>query len=105
MKANKLYTVNTSNKNLFGKTNKFDWGGLSEADKHNNPWDYADDLDTVKQYQNSTNALGIRKIDNPFSKGVMSQGIGAMAKTPVGGAIVGQLGSVEEDYKVKQAVP
>jgi len=93
MKANKLYTVNESNKGMFVKANKFDWGGLAEADKHNNPWNYADDLDTVKQYQNSTNVLGISKMNNPFSKGVMSQGIGAMAKTPIGGAVIGQLGS------------
>ena len=32
-------------------------------------------------------------MNNPFSKGVMSQGIGAMAKTPIGGAVIGQLGS------------
>lgn len=93
MKANKLYTVNESNKGMFVKANKFDWGGLAKADKHNNPWNYADDLDTVKQYQNSTNVLGISKMNNPFSKGVMSQGIGAMAKTPIGGAVIGQLGS------------
>ena len=69
MKRNTLYTVNPWNVNLF------DWGGLAAADKLQNPWNYADDLDLTKQYQQSTNLFGISKLDNPFSKGNLAGGL------------------------------
>lgn len=74
--------------------NRFDWGGLAAADKKANPWNYADDIDTTKQYMNSTNAFGISKADNPFSKGNLAGGIGAMANTGIGKGIVGAIGGI-----------
>ena len=74
--------------------NRFDWGGLAAADKKANPWNYADDIDTTKQYMNSTNAFGISKADNPFSKGNIAGGIGAMANTGIGKGIVGAIGGI-----------
>ena len=87
MKKNKLYIINNSNKHFF------DWGGLAIADRQANPWNYANDLDITQQYKQSTNAFGISKIDNPFSKGNIQGGLGAMVKTPIGGSLVGALGS------------
>ena len=102
MKKNKLYTANRWNQPMF-MPNRFDLGGLAAADKAANPWDYADDIDTIKQFLNndrgkayaSTNTFGISKADNPFSKINLAGGIGAMANTPIGGSLIGGLaGSV-----------
>lgn len=83
MKENRLYRVTSHNKHFF------DWGGLTQTDKQSNPWNYADDLDITQQYKNSTNAFGLSKQDNPFSKGNLQGGIGAMAKTGIGSGLLG----------------
>ena len=86
------------NGNVFAYAGQMDnWISLANADKSNNPWNYADDIDVTKQYMNSTgnNWFGLSKKDNPFSKGNMAGGIGAMAKTPIGkgvSAAVGEIG-------------
>lgn len=94
MKKNRLYTVNEWNQPAFMPANRFDWGGLAAADKKANPWNYADDVDTTQQYMDSTNAFGLSKADNPFSKGNIAGGIGAMANTGIGRGIIGAVGSV-----------
>lgn len=67
-KKDKLYTANRFNQPLFmqKRENLFPDGG---------------------------NVFGISKADNPFSKGNIAGGIGAMAKTPIGGAMVSAIGS------------
>ena len=93
MKRNKLYTVTKGNIQPLVRSvsNTFDWGGLAQADKQKNPWDYADDMDTTQQYMNQKNWLGISKAENPFSRGNLSGGIKAMAGTPLGGSMIGAL--------------
>ena len=91
MKKNKLYTVNEWNQPAFMPKNRFDWGGLAAADRRANPWNYVDDEDITQQYMNSKNIFGISKADNPFSKGNLAGGIGAMAKTPIGSSLIGGL--------------
>ena len=122
-KKNTLYTVNKWNKPLFmPEENLFKRGGLTNlalADKSANPWDYADDLDTNKQflnlartdpagsalrsdYANSTNIFGIAKKDNPLSKmniagglkamsGSLGSGVGSAAGSVVGKAVSGAI--------------
>ena len=94
-KKDKLHTVTKWNKNLF-------WdGGLKGAaleDKSKNPWDYADDLSTTKQflgttrgqaYANTKNSFGITKAQNPFSQ--MNIGSTLTAAAPIVGGAVGGL--------------
>jgi hypothetical protein len=89
MRKNKLYTANKYNRLfLTPYANTFDWGGLAAADKKLNPWNYADDKDITQQYKASTNLFGISKADNPFSKGNLQGGLGAMAKTSIGSAVL-----------------
>lgn len=96
MKKNKLYTANKWNQPAFMVSpNRFDLGGNAVS------WDraasrayganYGDAGFTLNDYMNSKNAFGISKADNPFSKGNLSGGIGAMAQTSIGGAVSGGL--------------
>lgn len=85
------------NGNLFAYAGQMDnWTSLANADKSNNPWNYADDVDVTEQYMNSTgnNWFGLSKKDNPFSKGNMAGGLGAMAKTGIGKGILGAAGEI-----------
>ena len=45
-------------------------------------------LDPGEVYSKTKNWLGLTKADNPFSKGNLAGGIGAMAKTPIGGSLL-----------------
>ena len=54
----------------------------------NNPWASlaaTKGYSNVDDYTKSTNFFGLSKLNNPFSKGNIAGGIGAMAKTPLGG--------------------
>jgi hypothetical protein len=93
MQRDKLYTATNSNRYFLTPFNTFDWGGLAMQDKQQNPWNYADDLDTTEQYKNSTNFFGISKADNPFSKGNLAGGLKAMAGTSLFKGVAGGLGS------------
>ena len=93
MQRDRLYTATDSNRFFLTPINTFDWGGLAMQDKQQNPWNYADDLDTTEQYKNSTNFFGISKADNPFSKGNLAGGLKAMAGTSLFKGVAGGLGS------------
>ena len=101
-KKDKLYTVNRFNKSMFvPKENVFDeggtkWGGTGAS------WDKAAagaGTTFTDDYMKSTNAFGISKEDNPFSKGNLmgtfsKEGLGNLAKGAAGGIISGLAGTV-----------
>lgn len=93
MQRDKLYTATNSNRYFLTPFNTFDWGGLAMQDKQQNPWNYANDLDTTEQYKNSTNFFGISKADNPFSKGNLAGGLKSMAGTSLFKGVAGGIGS------------
>ena len=105
-KKNKLYTVTRFNKPMFmgdresqnifdgfldSKLNAQHGGALLAADRLASAQfgaNYGEAGNTLSDYMNSTNALGISKADNPFSKMNLKGGLGAMANTPIGGSLV-----------------
>lgn len=92
-KKKTLYTVNRWNRPLFmPEENVFLSGGaVLAADRlASQKWgaDYGDTGKTLDDYMGSTNTFGISKADNPFSKMNIQGGLGAMAKTPVGGGLL-----------------
>lgn len=98
----RAFTVDRVNNNIFdantpGQSNQMNnaqggWASLAAADKAANPWNYANDIDTTKQYMSQTNSFGISKEANPFSKGNLSGGIGGALKGIAGGATSGAAG-------------
>lgn len=62
-------------------TGKAPWGKLSPEQQQAE----------IESYKNSTNAFGISKADNPFSKGNLQGGLKSMVSTPIGGALVSGL--------------
>lgn len=94
MRKNKLYTVNQWNKPFFDleRKNLFSDGtppqGLDIARQQAN-------AQAMSSYANSTNAFGVSKADNPFSKMNMARGLKGMAsgaKNLVGGFGAGSIG-------------
>ena len=93
MKKNKLYTANKWNRPAFmPEPNIFDWGGLAQANYTGKaPWSKLSPEQKqaeINNYKSSTNAFGISKADNPFSKGNLQGGLKSMASTPIGGALI-----------------
>lgn len=113
MKKNKLYTANKWNQPAFmPKENLFPnggdvWGNLAKADYNNQLLDnnignsvYAgaqNAQDVTNAYMNSTNAFGISKAANPFSKGNLAAAFGkqglASAASGLASAGIGMLGN------------
>ena len=97
-KKNKLYTVNKWNRPAFmPDRNLFPDGGNIAA------WDrlasqhygasYGDAGSTMEDYMKSTNAFGLSKADNPFSKGNLAGGLKGVASTGIGAGLISGLGS------------
>lgn len=80
---------------ILPQSNMFNFGGTTAS------WDKAASNDygsnygntgfTMNDYKNSTNWLGLSKVDNPFSKGNL---MGAFSKESIGGALKGAAGSL-----------
>lgn len=104
VRRNRLYTVNRFNRGMFNPIQEklFPNGGaLLAADRLASAQfgaNYGNAGNTLSDYMNSTNAFGISKAANPFSKMNLKGGLGAMASTPIGGSLVsglaGTVGSV-----------
>ena len=119
MKKNKLYTVNKWNREAIGDAvekavpypteNLFYVGGdvsknVLAADSLASQLygaNYGEKGNTLNDYMNSTNAFGLSKANNPFSKMNIQGGIGAVASTGIGRGILSAAGSFGNQLALK----
>jgi len=110
MKKNTLYTINKYNRRfLIPDANYFDTGGnVGDATKlvgNTNASDWMKaynipslsdgglNLDMINNFKNQTNAFGLSKMQNPFSKANILGGPKAMFNTGIGAGVLGAAGT------------